>query len=86
MNRHRTDAVSLGFGLIFLFIVVAWLGGSYLDVGLPNLGWLLALALIGLGLFGVLVNLRPRREPAAATPTSGAPAVADPDDKPEPTI
>ena len=79
MNRHRTDAVSLTFGLIFLAVVVSWISGSYLDVSLPNVGWLLALALIGLGLLGVLLTLRPRREPV------NAPQAADPADKPEPT-
>ncbi|GAA1735403.1 hypothetical protein [Luedemannella helvata] len=85
MNRHHTDAVSLTFGLIFLVIVVAWASGSYLDVSLPNLGWLLALALIGLGLLGVLLNLRPRRAPVTAPPTASAPEAAASADKPEPT-
>ena len=80
MKAHRLDVVSLVFGLIFLVIMGTWLSGTYLDVGLPNLGWLLALALIGLGLLGVLTNLRPHREPVPAPTTPEAPEVTeDPD-------
>lgn len=80
MKSHRTDGVSLVFGLIFLVIVASWLGGSYLDFGFANVGWLLAVALIGLGLLGVLMNLRPRREPVTAPPASATPPAADPDE------
>jgi hypothetical protein len=73
MRQHRTDAVSLVFGLIFLIIAGSWVLGSAVDLNLdiPNLGWLLALGLIVLGLLGVVASLR-RSEPgtpAAATDT-----------------
>lgn len=69
MRQHRTDAVSLVFGVIFLIIAGSWALGSVVDIDLdiPNLGWLLALGLVGLGLVGVVASLR-RSEPADTTP------------------
>ena len=66
MNRHRTDAVSLVFGALFLLIAGWWLISRTVQIGLPTLGWLLALGLIALGAIGVLGTVRNNRPPDAA--------------------
>ena len=61
MKRHSTDPVSLAFGLIFAGIAGWWLVGRYVldvDVNIPYLGLILAVALIVLGLLGVAGSLR----------------------------
>jgi hypothetical protein len=58
MKRHATDALSLVFGLIFLAIAGWWLIGRYVNIDIPNLGWIAAVALIVLGLLGVAASLR----------------------------
>jgi len=76
MNRHRTDAVSLAFGAVFLLIAGWWVVGRTIDIGLPAFGWLLALALIVVGGLGLLGALRGPRELAANR--SEPPAEQDP--------
>lgn len=61
MKTHRTDVVSLVFGLIFLAIVGWWLLSRTVTVGLPALGWIAAAALIFLGVVGLLGALRGNR-------------------------
>jgi hypothetical protein len=58
MNRHRTDAVSLAFGAVFLLVAGWWVIGRTIDVGLPTLGWAVALGLIVIGVLGLLGALR----------------------------
>ena len=58
MKRHRTDAVSLAFGAVFLLTAGWWLIGRTIDVGLPTLGWAVALGLIVIGVLGLLGALR----------------------------
>ncbi len=80
MKRHRTDVVSLVFGLLFLALPAWWAVAYYLDWtvnwNLPNFGWIAAGVLIVVGLFGVVASLRrDRPEPALAegpAPTSSA--------------
>jgi hypothetical protein len=60
MKRHRTDVVSLVFGLIFLGIVGWWSLGRGLDFQLPAVGWVIALALLVVGAFGLFGALRGR--------------------------
>lgn len=74
MKPHRTDGVSLSFGLIFLVVVAWWLVAQVVDVRLPTLGWFAASVLILLGGFGLLGALRAGR----AGPTGSTPAPADP--------
>jgi hypothetical protein len=64
MKSHRTDGVSLGFGLLFLAIAGWWLVRRYYTFDVPNLGWIVAAALITLGIVGVVGSLasRPRNE------------------------
>ncbi|WP_144121828.1 hypothetical protein [Catellatospora sichuanensis] len=84
MKNHRTDSVSLFFGLIFLLVAGAFLVGELTTVKLPSLGWFIAGGLIILGVLAVLGALSPRRptEPAAVEP---APEAAEtPAVEPEP--
>ena len=61
MKGHRTDAVSLVFGLGFLFIAAWWLISRSVSIGLPTLGWIVAAALISLGAVGLVGALRGNR-------------------------
>jgi hypothetical protein len=57
MKPHRTDGVSLTFGLIFLGIVVVWMFNQAISVNL-NAGWIVAVGLIVFGVLGLLGALR----------------------------
>jgi hypothetical protein len=61
MKPHRTDGVSLTFGLIFLGIVVVWLFNVVVDLHIRQPGWIAAGALILFGLIGLLGALRSDR-------------------------
>jgi len=61
MKTHRTDSLSLTFGLVFLIAVAWWLFGWEIAIPLPRLGWLVAAGLIVLGLLGLLGALRSDR-------------------------
>jgi hypothetical protein len=83
MKPHRTDGVSLSFGLIFLAFAAVWAATRVVTIGLPALGWLVAGALLVFGVIGLLGALRSgRREPvepplraeAAVEPVTGVPA------------
>jgi hypothetical protein len=72
---HRTDLLSLFFGLLFLVVVLWWAAAHYLDwniawdLDLPNAGWLLAGGLILLGVLGIVASLR--RDRVASAPANG---------------
>ncbi|GAB3139810.1 hypothetical protein GCM10027290_09640 [Micromonospora sonneratiae] len=73
MKAHRTDGVSLTFGLLFLGIVAWWLVAQFVDLALPAVGWFVAGALLlfgVMGLFGALRSARAAAQPTAAPPTS----------------
>ncbi|SCG77702.1 hypothetical protein GA0074704_5505 [Micromonospora siamensis] len=75
MKAHRTDVVSLGFGLVFLALSAWWLLAQLLGLALPPIGWFLAggLLLVGvLGLVGALRSARP--DPAVPAGEQGWPA------------
>ncbi|MFS8477665.1 MAG: hypothetical protein FWJ93_01595 [Micromonosporaceae bacterium] len=90
MKAHRTDGLSLTFGLIFLAIVAWWLVAEFIDLSLPNAGWFVAGTLILLGLLGLVGALRPTRpaetdhgpnrgtEPFSKEPTSDEPVIDKP--------
>src|SRR5688572_12727258 len=59
MKAHDLDAVSLTFGGVFLGVVVVWLGVRLIDLELPSAGWLVAGALVILGVVGVVLTLVP---------------------------
>jgi len=82
MKPHRTDGVSLSFGLIFLVIALWWAVSRVVTVHLPAAGWLAAGGLITFGVIGLLGAIRSgRHTPALATPEP-TPVVETPGDLP----
>ena len=57
MNRHTTDAVSLGFGATFLAVVAAWLLNRFVALDLPSPGWLIAVGLVVVGAVGLVASV-----------------------------
>jgi hypothetical protein len=68
MKAHRTDGVSLSFGLIFLAVAVWWAVAQVTTVRLPALGWLAAGALIMFGVVGLLSAIRSGRRAEVTAP------------------
>jgi hypothetical protein len=64
MKPHRTDGISLSFGLIFLLVALWWAVSRVVNVHLPAVGWLVAAALIVFGVIGLLGAIRSGRPPA----------------------
>lgn len=60
MRRHPMDVVSLVSALIFLGIVVIWLGWNRGDLSLSDIGWLTPTLLIIAGVAGIAASLRRR--------------------------
>ncbi len=58
MRPHRTDGVSLSFGVIFLAVALWWAISAVTTVRLPAVGWLVAGGLIMFGVLGLLGALR----------------------------
>lgn len=63
MRTHRTDLVSLAFGLIFLGIAVWWLVAQLVGFVAPAVGWFVAGALLLVGLLGLAGAVRAARSP-----------------------
>lgn len=61
MKGHRTDAVSLVFGVIFLVIAAWWPLSHTFSIGFAAAGWIVAVALILLGVLGLVGALRGNR-------------------------
>jgi hypothetical protein len=78
MKPHRTDGVSLSFGLIFLLVALWWAVSRVVDVHLPAVGWLVAGALIMFGVIGLLGAIRSGRTPAPQ-PTPVTEPAAEPE-------
>ncbi|GIE96022.1 phage holin family protein [Paractinoplanes rishiriensis] len=66
MKPHRTDGVSLSFGLIFLLIALWWALSRVVTLHLPAVGWVVAGGLIAFGVIGLLGAIRSGRRPAPA--------------------
>jgi hypothetical protein len=64
MKPHRTDGVSLSFGLIFLLVALWWALSRVVNIHLPAVGWLVAGGLIMFGVIGLLGAIRSGRAPA----------------------
>ena len=81
MRPHRTDGVSLSFGVIFLMVALWWAISQVVHLRLPALGWLVAGALILFGVIGLLGAIRSgrRTEPA---PVAAEAVVETPGDLP----
>ncbi|GAB7048611.1 hypothetical protein [Catenuloplanes indicus] len=77
MKAHRTDGVSLGFGIVFLFLTGWWVLAQFVTLALPAIGWMVAISLIIFGLAGLVGAFRSGRG-AVPAPTSGAPVSAVP--------
>jgi hypothetical protein len=57
VRKHDLDWTSLVAGLVFVGLAAAYLVAAYADVTI-SAGWVLPLALIGLGLAGLAGSLR----------------------------
>lgn len=63
MKAHRTDALSLAFGMLFLFIAGAFLANRAFNVKLPDMGILVAIGIVVLGAIITITALFPHRKP-----------------------
>jgi hypothetical protein len=70
MKAHRTDRISLVFGLIFLAIVGSWTLARTVDIQMPAFGWFVAIGLIVFGVLGLVSSLRLGRRRAPSTSDS----------------
>jgi len=82
MRPHRTDGVSLSFGLIFLLVALWWAVSRVMTVHLPEPGWLIAGALILFGAIGLLGAIRSGRRAEVTAPATEPVAVETPGDLP----
>jgi hypothetical protein len=53
MKPHRTDVVSLVFGLVFLAAAGLWLTSRYVRLDASALGWAVVVVLVVLGVVGI---------------------------------
>ena len=81
MKPHRTDALSLTFGLIFVGAVTVWVLNKVVNSELPGIGWFVAAALLIAGSIGLVTALRSDRSnaasEAAASEAAGDPAAPE---------
>ncbi len=82
MKPHRTDGISLSFGLIFLLVAVWWAIAQVVTVRLPAVGWLVAGALILFGTIGLLGAIRSGRRTEVPAPVQAEAQVETPGDLP----
>jgi hypothetical protein len=53
VKPHRTDLISLTFGLVFLAAATLWAITRVVDLGPPVIGWFAVAGLIVLGTVGI---------------------------------
>ncbi|MCA2218585.1 hypothetical protein [Jidongwangia harbinensis] len=82
MRPHRTDGVSLSFGLIFLLVAAWWAAAQVVTLRLPALGWLIAGVLILFGTVGLLGAIQSGRREQVRPPVPAEAAVTTPGDLP----
>lgn len=63
MKAHRTDHLSLFFGLLFVMVAAAYVGYEALDLKLPEVGWFIAGGVIFLGVVMAATALAPDSKP-----------------------
>ncbi|MEU4239387.1 phage holin family protein [Actinoplanes sp. NPDC026619] len=79
MKPHRTDGVSLSFGLIFLLVALWWALSRMMTIHLPAVGWMVAGGLIMFGVIGLLGAIRTgRRTPPVQATATVEPQPAEP--------
>lgn len=66
MKAHRTDLMSLVFGLVFILVASGFLLKSYLTIELPEVGWFVAGGLILVGIITAIGAMLPDRRPKEA--------------------
>jgi membrane protease YdiL (CAAX protease family) len=76
MKAHRTDTLSLVFGLLFIVVAGGFLAESYFDLELPEVGWFIAAGVIFIGVVTAAGALLPDRQPKPA-PVLSAPGGQD---------
>ena len=79
MKAHRTDSLSLFFGLVFLLIAAGYVVTAYSDLELPDVGWFIAGGLVFLGIVGAITALVPsrKRPPQPSVEELSVPAESD---------
>jgi hypothetical protein len=82
MKPHRTDGISLSFGLLFLTVALWWAITQVVTVRLPGLAWLAAGALILFGFIGLLGAIRSGRRDEVPAPVQAEAQVETPGDLP----
>jgi hypothetical protein len=82
MRPHRTDGVSLSFGLLFLLVAAYWAVSQVMTVRLPAAGWLVAGALIFFGAIGLMGAIRSGRRTEVPAPVIAEAVVETPGDLP----
>ncbi|MEU8235835.1 hypothetical protein AB0C12_40140 [Actinoplanes sp. NPDC048967] len=82
MRPHRTDGISLSFGLLFLLVAAWWAIAQVVTVRLPAAGWLVAGALIMFGAIGLLGAIRSGRRTEVPAPVQAEAQVETPGDLP----
>jgi len=78
MRPHRTDGISLSFGLLFLLVAAWWAIAQVVTVRLPAAGWLVAGALIMFGAIGLLGAIRSGRRTEVPAPVPAEAQVETP--------
>ncbi|MFI7546444.1 phage holin family protein [Actinoplanes sp. NPDC049599] len=82
MRPHRTDGISLSFGLVFLLVAIWWAIAQVVTVHLPAAGWLVAGGLILFGAIGLLGAIRSGRRTEVPAPVQAEAQVETPGDLP----
>ena len=82
MKPHRTDGISLSFGLVFVLIAIWWAITQVVNVHLPAVGWMVAGALILFGAIGLLGAIRSGRRAEVPAPVMAEASVETPGDLP----
>ena len=68
MKAHRTDVMSLAFGMLFLIVALAYLANREFDVNLPHMGIFVAAGIVVLGGVIAVTALFPHRKEKAVEP------------------